>query len=53
MDIIEAIRKRNSVRSYSDMKIEKEKLDKLQELIDECNKEGNLHIQLRSISRSW
>lgn len=46
MTEMEAIRSRHSVRSYLDRKIEKEKLDKLNALIDECNREGNLHLQL-------
>lgn len=46
MTEIEAIYERHSVRKYMDKKIEQDKLDKLNELIDACNKEGNLHFQL-------
>ncbi|MCR4718213.1 MAG: nitroreductase family protein [Firmicutes bacterium] len=45
MNEIEAIRQRHSVRNYLDKKIEKEKVDRLNVLIDECNKAGNLHFQ--------
>lgn len=40
------IKSRHSVRSYLDKEIEKEKVDILNKLIDACNKEGNLNIQL-------
>lgn len=46
MTLQEAIRGRHSVRSYSDKKIEPEKLDELRKAMDECNREGGLHIQL-------
>jgi len=45
MTIEEAIRVRHSVRNYQDKKIESEKVTALNELISECNREGNLHIQ--------
>ncbi|SDB50207.1 nitroreductase family protein [Butyrivibrio sp. INlla16] len=45
MSEIDAIKKRHSVRNYEDVKIEQSKVDKLNALIAECNKEGNLHIQ--------
>lgn len=45
MTIKEAMLERHSVRNYQDRKIESAKVDKLNELISECNKEGNLHIQ--------
>ena len=45
MTEIDAIKERHSVRNYLDKKIEQEKIDKLQELIEACNKEGNLHLQ--------
>jgi len=45
MSKIEAIKKRHSVRNYQNMKIEQSKVDMLNTLIAECNKEGNLHIQ--------
>ena len=42
----EAIKFRHAVRHYSDSPIEKEKIDELRKIIDECNKEGDLHMQL-------
>lgn len=45
MTLQEAIKARHSVRSYSDRKVEQEKLDILAKLADECNSKGNLHIQ--------
>lgn len=46
MDILEAISARHSVRRYTDKPIEKEKADRLAELIDSINTETGLHIQL-------
>lgn len=46
MTEIEAIKERHSVRNYLDKKIESVKVEKLNALIEECNKEGNLHFQL-------
>lgn len=46
MNIQEAIQERHSVRKYTDRPIEKEKIDELRSLMDDCNREGNLHIQL-------
>ena len=46
MDILEAIKERHSVRSYSDKKIEGEVLEKLQNKIKELNKESGLNMQL-------
>ena len=46
MDIMEAMHARHSVRSYTDRPIEGEVLDELSALIDACNREGGLHIQL-------
>lgn len=46
MEILEAINNRHSVRSYLDTPIEEEKLKKLNMLINTCNKEGDLNIQL-------
>ncbi|MDY6074023.1 MAG: nitroreductase family protein [Eubacteriales bacterium] len=40
------IRQRHSVRSYLDKPIDPEALNKLNEIVDECNKEGNMHIQI-------
>ncbi len=46
MELMEAIRNRHSVRSYTDQKIEGETLTALREEINVCNREGGLHIQL-------
>ena len=46
MDILEAIRKRHSVRSYDDRKITGETKEKLKQMIETCNKESGLHMQL-------
>lgn len=46
MTIIEAIEARHSVRSYQDKKLEADGITKLNELIAECNREGDLHLQL-------
>lgn len=46
MNILEAVEKRHSVRSYTDKKIDKETKEKLQQIIDECNIEGDMNIQL-------
>ena len=46
MDIFEVMKARHSVRSYNDKKIEEAAVKELRALIDECNKESGLHIQL-------
>lgn len=46
MTLQEAIRERHAVRSYTDRKIEPDKLETLRKIMDECNREGHLHIQL-------
>ena len=46
MTLQEAIIARHSVRQYIDKPIEAEKTQQLQDLIDEYNQEGGLHIQL-------
>ena len=46
MTLQEAIKARHSVRQYTGKPIEAEKIQQLQTLIDECNREGGLHIQL-------
>lgn len=46
MTQIDAIRNRHSVRKYLNKQIEQEKIDRLNEMIAECNKEGNLNLQL-------
>ena len=45
MNEIEVIRARHSVRAYQEKKIEQEKIDKLKELIEKVNQEGDLHLQ--------
>lgn len=47
MDITQAIKERHSVRVYTGKKIEEEKRRKLEEIIEECNEESGLHIQIR------
>lgn len=46
MDLMEAIKTRHSVRDYTGKKIEGGVLAGLQAEIEDCNKEGGLHIQL-------
>jgi len=46
MDLMEAMRRRHCVRQYKDMPIEPEFVVALQEEIDACNREGDLHFQL-------
>ncbi len=46
MTLLEAIKERRSVRKYIDKPLSQEVIDTLQAKIDECNKLGNLHIQL-------
>lgn len=46
MTEMEALRERHSVRQYKNEKIEAEKVSALKRLIDDCNQEGNLHLQL-------
>lgn len=46
MDILEAIKTRHSVRSYTDRRIEGDTLDALEQSIAGCNRESGLHIQL-------
>lgn len=48
MTEIEAIKERHSVRNYLTKEIEQAKIDQLNELIDKCNIDGNLHLQLCS-----
>ncbi len=45
MTEIEAVKERHSVRKYTEKKIEPEKAEKIACLIEECNREGNLHMQ--------
>lgn len=46
MDLMEAMRRRHSVRQYKDVPIEPELVAALQEEINACNREGDLHFQL-------
>lgn len=46
MTIMEAIKERHSVRSYTDKKLSTEIISKLQDEITKSNKESGLHIQL-------
>ena len=46
MDLMEAMRRRHSVRQYKDVTIEPELVAALQDEIDACNREGDLHFQL-------
>ncbi|MGN0819323.1 MAG: nitroreductase family protein [Christensenellaceae bacterium] len=46
MDLKTAMQERHSVRSYLDRPIESEICEELNCVIDECNSEGGLHIQL-------
>ncbi len=45
MDILEAIRTRHAVRSYTDKEIESSILERIKSEIDICNKESGLNIQ--------
>lgn len=46
LSLQQAMRDRHSVRKYLAKPIEAEKIRQLQDLIDECNQAGGLHIQL-------
>lgn len=46
MDALELMKARHSVRSYNDRKIEAETLSILNSVIEECNNESGLNIQL-------
>ncbi|WP_099470058.1 nitroreductase family protein [Konateibacter massiliensis] len=46
MDLFEAINIRHSVRAYTDKRIEGEVKKELLSCIEQCNKEGGLHMQL-------
>jgi nitroreductase len=46
MEFLEAMERRHSVRSFEDKKIEGSVKDELLQIIDECNKESGLHMQL-------
>lgn len=46
MDNFKIMKARHSIRNYNDRKIEKEVATQLQAVIDQCNQESGLHIQL-------
>ena len=46
MDILEAMERRHSVRQYVDRPIPAATRERLQQEIDACNREGDLHLQL-------
>ncbi|MBR1733496.1 MAG: nitroreductase [Alloprevotella sp.] len=46
MEILDAIRQRRSIRRYDPRPIEGEKVEALRQLMEECNREGGLRIQL-------
>ena len=46
MTLQEAMRARHSVRQYIDKPVEEIIIKQIQDAIDECNRKGNLHIQL-------
>lgn len=46
MLIEEAIKARHSIRNYKHQPLTEEMIEVLKQNIDECNKQGNLHIQL-------
>ena len=46
MNLLEAIEARHSVRKYIDKPIPQDIIHMLQSKVEECNKLGNLHIQL-------
>ncbi len=48
LNVGEAIEARHSVRQYTDRKIEDDARSQLQDLIDRCNEDGHLNIQMRN-----
>ena len=46
MELLEAIEKRHSVRSYEDREIDPAVRDELSAFIQQCNQESGLHMQL-------
>lgn len=46
MDILEAVKARHSVRTYTDKRIEGTVRDELLSYIDQCNQKSGLHMQL-------
>lgn len=48
MELMEAIRRRHSVRQYTDRALEPEAIRRLEQEIAACNAEGDLHIRLET-----
>ena len=46
MDVLQAMKERHSVRSYTDRPVEGRIKDDLSSYINDCNRDGQLHIQL-------
>ena len=46
MELLELMKNRHSVRSYTDKKIEGKVKENLEAFIQQCNREGDLHMQL-------
>ena len=46
MELWEAMERRHSVRAYEDRALEPEAKAELQSLIEQCNRESGLHMQL-------
>ena len=46
MELLDLMKNRHSVRSYTDKKIEDEVQENLEAFIQQCNREGDLHMQL-------
>lgn len=46
MDAFEVMKARHSVRNYNERKMEPQAVNELHELMEICNKAGNLHLQL-------
>lgn len=46
MELLQAIKLRHSVRSYNNAAIDNETVGKLQNVVEQCNADGGLHIQL-------
>lgn len=47
MTVMEAIRERHSVRAYKDTPIPAETQEQLDSFVDQCNREGRLHISIQ------
>nr|WP_279222106.1 nitroreductase family protein [Anaerofustis stercorihominis] len=51
MNLKEAAQKRHSVRSYLNKKIEDNKIQKIQNIINECNKKNDFNIQFLQMNQ--